>query len=105
MHNRLFETPVQLERADFADEARGIGLDATEFQTCLGGQTGDRVTQDMKLARVLRLTGTPAFLIGHEEAGQVKVLRVIPGARPFSEFAVVLDEALAAGGRAPRVTR
>ena len=45
----------------------------------------------------LKLTGTPAFLIGRVESERVYVSRVIPGATPFAEMAAALDQALAIG--------
>lgn len=97
VHDRLFQDPPKLMEADLVEQARAVGLDVSEFRKCLAGQTADRVTQDTALARTLKLTGTPAFLIGRVESERVYVSRVIPGATPFAEMAAALDQALALG--------
>lgn len=97
VHDRFFQDPPKLMDADLIEQARAVGVDLSEFRKCLAGQTADRVSQDTALARTLKLSGTPAFLIGRVESERVYVSRVIPGATPFADMAAALDQALAIG--------
>jgi protein-disulfide isomerase len=95
MHDRLFADPTKLQNADIAAYAEALGLDEAALATCLQGQASARVQEDVALATTLKLTGTPAFLLGVMQAdGTVKVAEIMAGARPAAEFAVSLEKIL-----------
>jgi protein-disulfide isomerase len=100
MHDSLFQTPVRLDEPDLEAHARDVGLDLAAFATCMGGEESRAaVSADAGAARGLGVTATPAILIGIATAdASVRVLEVIPGARPVDEFAKALDRALADKG-------
>ena len=93
MHDLLFADAGKLEEADLRADAVEAGV--TLDEACVTGAGAARVTEDLALAKALKLTGTPVFLIGRRlPDGRVKVLHVLPGARPSADFRGVLDELL-----------
>lgn len=75
-----------------------VGLDRVRFSTCMAGDGLDRVREDMASARQLGVTGTPTFLIGRiQPDGRVTVKYWLSGARPFAQFAGILDGLLKRG--------
>jgi hypothetical protein len=48
----------------------------------------------MALAGSLRLTSTPAFLLGRVAENRLRVSRVILGARPAAEFEAAIEETI-----------
>ena len=62
------------------------GLDQAKFDDCLdSGKYADEVAKDMADGQKAGITGTPGFLVNG-----VKV----KGARPFSAFEQIIEEAL-----------
>lgn len=97
LHNRLFSkagthTPEALQAA-----AQAAGLKMGPFGTCV---TNDKysptIRQSTAFAISLGASGTPFFVVGRMEPGsnQLKPIKTIPGAFPFSRFQEVIDEAL-----------
>jgi protein-disulfide isomerase len=87
MHDALFEQPVALDPADLHRKAAQVGLDAASFKTCLDMQKyADTIEQDLKEGVAHGVTGTPAVFING---------RLVSGARPYAEFAQVIDAELA----------
>jgi protein-disulfide isomerase len=95
MRWRLFSNPQSL--TDSASHAGAVGLDARRFDACLAsGKYADAVRADMAMAQGIGIEGTPSFILGTSDpsTGKVKALRLITGARPFSSFQSLIDEAL-----------
>lgn len=87
MHDALFEQPVALDPADLHRKAAQVGLDAALFKTCLDMQKyAGTIEQDLKEGVAHGVTGTPAVFING---------RLVSGARPYAEFAQVIDAELA----------
>jgi len=92
LHDRLFTLSPPFTVAAVRAAAEAVALDAPRFSTCLAGDGLARVREDMASARQLGITGTPTFLIGGVEPdGRVRVRYWLSGARPFAQFATILD--------------
>jgi len=85
-HDKLFENQNQLAVEDLKKYAKEMGLDTTRFEKDLVDlQKKKRVEDDMAEAKALGITGTPGFFVnGH----------YLSGAKPFEEFAAVIDAEL-----------
>ena len=96
LHDRLFAPGLSLTPSTFTAATRDAGLDAEALAACLSGEVSQkRVAGDLGIARSLRLTSTPSFLIGALEAsGLVRVVRAVAGARPQVDFETALDDVL-----------
>jgi protein-disulfide isomerase len=96
MHDRLFTNQKSLDTASLIDHAGNIGLDKTQFVSCLeNGTMTAKVREDLDEAKRLGLTGTPAFLLGTvTQEGTVRVTQKISGSQPLQVFKTALDRAL-----------
>ncbi len=80
------------QREKFAAWARELGLDGKRFDTCWDKDPSRvRIDRNTQLARSLGVRGTPTFLVNG---------KVIVGALPYEDFAVLL-EAAERSGRTP----
>jgi protein-disulfide isomerase len=86
MHDKLFEDPAKLKRADLEAYAREIGLDVGRFKRDLDNQTWKGMVEaDAKLASQVGVTGTPnSFING----------RLLRGALPIEKFKEIVDDEL-----------
>jgi protein-disulfide isomerase len=86
MHDRLFQSQAKLQVADLKQHAADLGLKGDEFATCLdSGRHGGDWQQGLADGAQSGVTGTPAFFING---------RPLIGARPFEDFAFVIDDEL-----------
>lgn len=91
-HHRLLAGGPDVRRQQvspeaLADHARALKLDLTVFDQCMDSQKHRAAIEaDMKDARRLGLTGTPAFFVNG---------RKLTGARPLEEFIAIVEEELA----------
>lgn len=98
MHNRLFLNPNPLGPEELKGHASAVGVDLQAFQQCLeSGKHAGTVQQGVNDAVGAGVTGTPAFFIGVVDAGgaNLKAMRFIAGAHPFSRFKQEIDAVLA----------
>jgi protein-disulfide isomerase len=94
-HNMLFENQGTWNKLEipssimlFKEFASTLDLNEEQFNSCLdSGQYLDEINNDLKDGRSYDITGTPAFFIGNEEIGFVK----LNGAQPFDAFKSVID--------------
>ncbi len=85
-HDRLFAEQKNLKLDAFKRHARDIGLDVAWFeQEFLNIENRKPVDADAAEAKALGVTGTPAFFING---------RFLNGAKPFEEFAKLINEEL-----------
>jgi predicted DsbA family dithiol-disulfide isomerase len=73
-------------------------LDLLKFQECIdSGRYANEIRKDMLEGQKATVRGTPTFFIGTSEGEEtrIKVLKVIRGAKPYTEFKEVLDSILA----------
>jgi len=85
-HDKLFANQPKIQREFLLRYARELGLDTRRFEQALGGAAGKAaIDADIAEAKSLGATGTPAFFING---------RYLSGARPFEEFAKVINAEL-----------
>jgi protein-disulfide isomerase len=83
MFDQLFKAPQELEDASLQVHARAIRMDLERFQGCLPHGAESQLKVDAELAKSLKLTGTPVFLVGRPQGPSVvRIDAVINGAQP-----------------------
>lgn len=102
MHHLLFANQRELASEKLPVYAQRLGLEAAAFQKCLSsGKKGAGIREDMRVAQILGLTGTPAYVIGRRIPGgdKIEVLEVFRGLPPYDHLEKKLNELLAAPAR------
>jgi protein-disulfide isomerase len=96
MTDLLFADQKRLDEAALRARAEQLDLDVPAFETCLVDPAVARQIQgDKELAASMKITGTPALLIGNVQAdGRVKFVSALLGAVPLAEVQKALDTAL-----------
>ncbi len=97
-HDILFDKQTEWSRLSSSDlqstltqYATDLGLESASFEACLESDSiADEVNKDSLDAARYGATGTPAFFIGNEENGFVK----LSGAQPFSAFQLHIENQL-----------
>ena len=75
--------------------ARAAGVGPDTLAACLNkGELAQRVRWDMELAGSLGISSTPTFLVGLKLNGQLRVLKVLVGARSAAELGQAVEAAL-----------
>jgi len=89
-HDKLFalaQEGQELLRSRLKSVAAELGLDSTQFESCLDSSKYlDEVQEDLAAGQGVGVTGTPAFLIN----GQLLV-----GAHPIAKFRELIEQELA----------
>ena len=86
--NRLAATDLQSTLSQYASD---LGLQSSIFENCLkSDKIADEVNKDALDAARVGATGTPAFYIGNEKDGFIK----LSGAQPYLNFQVAIDAQL-----------
>ena len=86
MHDKIFENQGSMSADNFKVWALELGLDATEFNTCLdSGKHASETQKDMADGSAAGIRGTPGFIIN----GQL-----LSGAQPFASFEAAIEAAL-----------
>jgi len=97
-HDILFDKQVEWQRLSSSDLQSTLTLYATDlelqsasFEACLESDAiADEVNKDSLDAARYGATGTPAFFIGNEKDGFVK----LTGAQPYQSFQAIIDAQL-----------
>lgn len=85
-HDLVFANQRQLSREQYIEYAKQLNLDLKKFEAAMDGKVGQpKIQADQAEAAALGATGTPAFFING---------RYLSGAKPFSEFAKVINAEL-----------
>lgn len=85
-HDKLFENQRELKLDKFKEHAQAIGLDMAKFEKdLLDLELKKKVDSDAAEAAKLGVTGTPGFFVNG---------RFLRGAKPFADFAKVINEEL-----------
>jgi predicted DsbA family dithiol-disulfide isomerase len=74
--------------------AQAIGIDIAKFRACVeSGKYTKPVSESVARMEQLGVDSTPTFLVGLTPAPgqQMKILKVVRGALPFSEFKSTID--------------
>ncbi len=96
MHDRLFASQEQLDRAQLTAHAKAVGLDAAAFDRCVdSGKYAARIRKDVEEAQRVGVTATPTFLVGVLDGGHLRNARIIRGAQPYASMKPIIDEVLA----------
>jgi protein-disulfide isomerase len=101
-HDRFFANQDTLNPNDWPQHAEALRLDTAKFDQCLmSGKYDEEINKDLEEAERLRLSGTPAFLIGvmSPDGQRVSVRKVMLGAESYDSFKQALDEALSSRGK------
>lgn len=86
MHDKLFEQGVSGGVDTFKQYAADIGLNTTNFNSCLdSGTMADEVENDVDEGHALGVFGTPTFLINNDK---------IVGAQSYEDFEEVIESYL-----------
>jgi protein-disulfide isomerase len=86
MHDKLFDNPRALARADLERYAAELKLDLGRFRAALDrGTWKQRVDQDIAQATALGVNATPTFFVNG---------RILSGAQPFESFQARIDAEL-----------
>lgn len=86
MHDKIFANQEKITIADLKQYATALGLDSTDFNSCLdSNKFKDKVQADLELGESVGVSGTPAFFING---------RLVAGALPFESFQQVIEEEL-----------
>jgi protein-disulfide isomerase len=89
----MFANQGKLQVPDLKQHAADMGIKADAFGECLdSGKYASRWQQGLADGTQYGVSGTPAFFING---------RPLMGARPFEDFAQVIDDELERGGVAP----
>ncbi|MFO0758465.1 MAG: thioredoxin domain-containing protein [Byssovorax sp.] len=100
-HDTLFEkqgTPDALSRTSLEGYAEAAGADMTKFKKALDTNSNKAfVDSESAVADKAGISGTPAFVVGQIDKGQVNGY-YISGAQPFPKFKKLIDKALAEAG-------
>jgi protein-disulfide isomerase len=87
-HDKLFADQRNLNEESYMKYARELGLDMDKFardMSVVSTTTQKLIDSDKSEANSLGVTGTPAFFVNG---------RFLSGARPFEDFAKLIDDAL-----------
>jgi protein-disulfide isomerase len=86
-HRNLMIEKGSLDKADLEGRAATLGLDASKFSECIGSDRHDvDIRAELEYGTSVGVTGTPAYFING---------RMVSGARPFPDFAAIIDAELA----------
>jgi protein-disulfide isomerase len=90
MHDKLFANQSALQVDDLKKRAVELELNAEQFNQCLdSGKHQDDWKKNMEAGNSAGVSGTPAFFING---------RLLSGAKPYDEFAKVIEEELQQAG-------
>ena len=85
-HDKLFKNQPKIQKEYLLQYARELKLDMSRFQKALDTAQGNKVIEaDKAEGQALGVSGTPAFFVNG---------RFVNGAKPFDEFAKVIDAEL-----------
>jgi protein-disulfide isomerase len=85
-HDKVFANQKELTLGAYKRYARDLGLDTARFERDLADlENKKRIDADKAEAQALGLTGTPGFFVNG---------RYLSGAKPFEEFAKVINAEL-----------
>ncbi len=89
MHDKIFAEQRAMSPAKYELWAKEIGVDVEKWKKDMAGAEVKKIiSQDMKDASSIGISGTPAFLVNG---------KYLSGAQPFAAFKRLIDEALKKG--------
>lgn len=100
MHEALYARQGTLDTIDLTDLARELEMDVALFGSCLEDPAvQSQIDDDLASAKAAKVAGTPAFLIGMSQDGEIRG-RVFTGFQPITVYETEIREyaSLADGG-------
>lgn len=86
MHDSLFKGEGKLKRQDLLGYAKNLSLNMEQFHQCLdSGKHLDEIDKDIAAGSKVKITGTPAFILGKTTENIITGFRLF-GAKPFATF-------------------
>ena len=95
LHDLLFERQDRIDAGSLRGFALEAGSDPARLDRCVAGEASAAVAEDTAAAYALDIRGTPAFFLGYDEGGALRVVRRLQGAKPLAEFTAAIDALLA----------
>ncbi|MGY0614485.1 thioredoxin domain-containing protein [Vibrio sp. FJH11] len=93
MRDMLFNNVKQLGDEFYQKAATDLSLNMDAFSNCLKDPAvADKIKEDMALGQSLGVRGTPSFLIGRVENGELIEPQIVVGAQRYPAFESVLNE-------------
>jgi protein-disulfide isomerase len=87
MRNTLYNNQKALNELFLVEHAKGAGLDADAFGSCLeSGRYDAAVQQDKLVGQSLGIKGTPTFFLGINQGDRIILVRKIKGTQPYEVF-------------------
>jgi protein-disulfide isomerase len=95
MRSYFFANQQTIASIDMSEAAAAIGLDKSDFASCLM-ETGPRaIEEEKKEASRLGVSSTPTFFIGRRQTdGAIRLMTKINGALDYSSFKGALESAI-----------
>ena len=98
MHDIMFANQKGLDIDGLKSFAASIGLNSSEFDTCLDNKKFDKqIKSNIATAARVGVSGTPGFVVGltdQADPSKARVSAYIKGARPFDNFKAEIDKLL-----------
>jgi protein-disulfide isomerase len=92
MADSLFANNAGASEQELSQYAEQSGLALNVFVPCMTNGTTAHIDSDIALARRLKITGTPTFLIARlQPDGQASAAGIMYGALPISQFEKAID--------------
>jgi len=96
MHDMLFQHQAALAPPQLAEHARTLGVDEAKFAECLSsGRHAPRVERGLADGAAAGVQGTPGFVVGKTQTGDMVEGTPIRGAQPLETFRRIIDLILA----------
>ena len=102
MRLQIMGNQGQMSAATYTGYARQMGVNASEFSSCLrGGSSMQAVQSDRALGQSYGVRGTPTLVLGTKDgSGQFRVAKVVKGYDPPQQVIAEIDSFLASAGAA-----
>lgn len=94
-HDLLFKDQRPFDAPGLAQFAKTLGLDETQFNACISSDKYlDEIQRSAMSAKRMRITGTPAFVIGtlSEDGTVMSATKVVMGGESYEVFRKILDD-------------
>jgi protein-disulfide isomerase len=96
MHDVMFQNRAALGAPQLTAYSRRIGLDVAAFEACLAsGRYAARIERGLTDGAAAGVRGTPSFLVGKSQSGDIVEGTFIRGAQPVETFRRIIDQILA----------
>ena len=98
MHKKVFASQRAIGVTELTGYAAELGMDRAKFERCLAqGTYAAKVRNGMRAGEKAGVRGTPTFFVGltAPNSSEVKAVRRLVGAQPYSAFKTAIDELLA----------